>query len=145
MLHITNTDKQAFEVSAALHTYLNVSNIEHISIEGLEDTKYYDELTHRTDTQLGSVVINEEIDRVYQTKKKNITLHDADVQTEIHSKGSSSLVVWNPYKEKSHAMADMSDSGYETMVCLETANAREDTRLIEAGETHSLGVVYRQN
>ncbi|HIP51335.1 MAG TPA: D-hexose-6-phosphate mutarotase, partial [Campylobacterales bacterium] len=37
-----NTDTQAFEITQALHSYFNVSNIENVSIEGLENSIYYD-------------------------------------------------------------------------------------------------------
>ena len=59
--------------------------------------------------------------------------------------GSHSLVVWNPWVEKSKQMADMSDDGYKIMVCLETSNAREDARVLQAGETHVLKAIISQN
>jgi len=55
------------------------------------------------------------------------------------------LVVWNPWKEKSETMTDMNDDGYKTMVCLETANALKDFRIVKAGETYSLKVIISQN
>ena len=142
-MHITNTDTKPFEVSTALHTYLNISDIENVEIVGLDNTEYYDDLTKSTGRQQGNLRIHAEIDSVYQNKHSSITLLDSDREIGITSEGSASLVVWNPWKEKSIAMADMSDDGYKTMLCLETANAREDSRVIESGQTHSMGVTYR--
>ena len=59
--------------------------------------------------------------------------------------GSKSLVVWNPWKEKSETMIDMSDDGYESMVCLETANALKDFQIVKSGEVFSLKVVIKQS
>lgn len=144
-LYITNTDKQSFDITTALHTYLNVSNIQNIQVKGLEGAKYYDVLTQSTETQKDALTINAEIDRVYQTNGQNITLYDGTSITDIVSTSAHSLVVWNPWKEKAHTMPDMMNEGYQTMVCLETANAREDMRVIKVGETYSLSVVYIQN
>jgi len=69
-------------------------------------------------------------------------LKDINSTTHIESKGSKSLVVWNPWKEKSKIMKDMCNDGYKTMLCLETANAREDARWIEPLQTHRLDVTY---
>jgi len=143
-LHITNTDTKPFDVSMALHTYLNISDIENVEVVGLDGTVYYDALTQNIQRQEGNLDIHAEIDRVYQHKQASIALLDSDSEISITSKGSESLVVWNPWKEKSIAMADMADDGYRTMLCLETANARDDSRVIEAGQTHSMGVVYGQ-
>ena len=143
-IHISNTGTKPFEVSTALHTYLSISDIENVEVVGLDGTEYYDALTTSTQRQQGKLSIYAEIDRVYQSKQSSMKLLDKDREIRITSEGSESLVVWNPWKEKSIAMADMSDDGYKTMLCLETANARDDSRVIEVGQTHSLSVVYEQ-
>jgi len=143
-MHIINTDTKSFEVSTALHTYLNISDIENVEVVGLDGSEYYDALTKSTKRQEGNLSIHTEIDRVYHHKQKSITLLDTSRKIGIISEGSGSLVIWNPWKEKSIAMADMSDDGYRTMLCLETANTHEDSRVIEVGQMHSIDVVYEQ-
>jgi len=141
-LHINNIGMKPFKVSTALHTYLAISNVDSVLIEGLEDTPYYDALTNKISTYDAPLEIDKEIDRVYSTNAEHVILKDVTSSTRIESKGSNSLVVWNPWKEKSKSMLDMCDDSYETMLCLETANAREDTRWIEPSNTHSLYVTY---
>jgi D-hexose-6-phosphate mutarotase len=51
--------------------------------------------------------------------------------------------VWNPWIDKSIAMADFGDDEYHQMLCVETANAADDARQIEPGTTHTLAVTYR--
>ncbi len=140
-LIITNTDTKSFEISTALHTYINISNIKNIHIEGLENRRYYDSLAQKELVQEGSVVIREEVDRVYFETSKNIFLYDKNRIIKIQQEGSNSMVVWNPWSEKSSQMTDMTPNSYETMVCLETANALEDARVIQPNETHILKVI----
>jgi len=142
-LNITNMDKKDFKISTALHAYFDISDIKNISIEGLLGQSYYDALTQKMYMQDNDLSIQAEIDRVYQMSDNSITLHDIDKKITIISRNSNSLVVWNPSVKKSNKMIDMADDGYKTMICLETANAREDSRIVGVGETHSLAVTYK--
>lgn len=144
-LHIKNEDTKPFELSTALHTYLAVSDIHTLGIEGLEDILYYDALTKKEYTQNVVLKIDKEIDRIYKTSAEDVILKDINTSISLHSKGSDSLVLWNPWKEKSKTMTDMSEDSYQTMLCLETANTREDTRILEPYAKHSISVTYKQS
>ena len=140
-----NCDTEAFEITQALHTYFKVSNIQNISIEGLENTIYYDSLNNELAKQHKSLSIEEEVDRVYFDTSSKITLVDGERRIELNQEGSKSLVIWNPWIEKAKAMADMTDEGYETMICMETANALKDFRIIKPNELHILEVSINQD
>lgn len=140
-LTTTNTDTKPFEISTALHTYFSISDINTISVKGLDAKAYYNALNGDTYMQHGDIVIEEEVDRVYFDASETITLLDGDFKVNIHQEGSNSLVVWNPWIEKSKQMTDMSDDGYKSMVCLETSNAREDTRTLDVNESHVLKTI----
>ena len=139
-----NSDTEAFEITQALHSYFNVSNISSVSVKGLENTIYYDSLDKQLGKQHGVLKIEEEVDRVYFDASSKITLVDNEREIELNQKGSNSLVVWNPWIEKAQQMADMQDDGYETMVCLETANALKDFVLLAPDEVHVLKVTVSQ-
>ncbi len=143
-LNVTNTDTKPFEISTALHTYLSVSDIDNISIKGLENRTYYDALEGKNFIQDGDIFIQEEVDRVYVTPSEMITLLDGDTKVNLQQEGSNSLVVWNPWIEKSKQMADMTEDGYRTMVCLETSNAQEDSRVLKPNESHVLRAIISQ-
>jgi glucose-6-phosphate 1-epimerase len=53
--------------------------------------------------------------------------------------GSASVVVWNPWQDKAARLADLPDEGWHDFVCIEAANAGEDSRLLQAGDSHTLG------
>lgn len=140
-----NCDTKSFTITSALHSYFAVSYIGYVSVQGLENIKYWDSLTNDTKIQKGSIRISEEVDRVYQKTTGSQQLHDSDRTIQIASEGSSSTVVWNPWKDKSMRMADMQDDAYRTMLCIETANALEDARKLASGEEHTLRAMLTES
>lgn len=140
-LHVTNKDTKPFEISTALHTYFAVPDIHTVSIKGLDHCFYFDALKSDTLMQYGDVRIQEEVDRVYSNPSETISLLQNDHSVQLKQEGSNSLVVWNPWIEKSKQMTDMPDDGYKSMVCLETSNAREDARTLNVNESHELKAI----
>jgi glucose-6-phosphate 1-epimerase len=61
----------------------------------------------------------------------------------ITATGSRSTVVWNPWIEKAEKMGDFEPDGYLRMVCVETANAADDTVNVAPGQKHVLAAQYR--
>ncbi len=137
-----NIDTRAFTITSALHAYLNVSDIRQVEIEGLEGTRCFDKVSSQKYNVDSPLRINQEFDRVFQNVHYPILLRDADRTVKIHGHGSNSAIVWNPWKEKCAAMADMPRNGYKTMVCVEVANALDDARTIEPGKTHCLKAIF---
>ena len=140
-LTTTNCDQKSFEITSALHSYFAVSDIQKISIAGLENTPYLDSLTNIREVQEGRVRIDREVDRIYQPVEWPLILHDRDRTVIVESEGSASAVVWNPWIDKCARMGDMHDRAYTTMVCIETANVLDDARTLEPGAEHTLKVV----
>jgi len=139
-LTTVNKDSQAFKFTQALHTYFNISNVKNISINGLENKPYLDAVTNEKHIQDGELHIDKEVDYVYQDVDKDITLKDENRDIKIQNEGSSSCVVWNPWIEKSKRMSGMKDDSYPEFVCIETANAFDDYKILESGESHTLKV-----
>jgi glucose-6-phosphate 1-epimerase len=52
--------------------------------------------------------------------------------------GSLSTVVWNPWIGKTAGMSDMEPGDWQGMVCVETANAADNTLTLAPGESHKL-------
>ena len=133
-----NCDVHPFEISAALHSYFAVEDVEKVHVEGFAGKSYFDNLTGEEHTQQGYITVFEEVDRVYRKVEYPLTLQDQARTLHIDAQGSSSAVVWNPWIEKCTAMADMEDDAYKTMLCIETANAPGDARMLAPGEEHTL-------
>lgn len=138
-----NLDEKEFMITEALHTYLGVSDIKDVKIKGLEDKVYIDTLTDTNTVQKSAVVINSECDRVYFDVEKELSLVDVEKTISLNTVGSSSAVVWNPWIKKGSKMSGMKADAYKEFVCIETTNAFDDFRVIQAGESHTLGVTLR--
>jgi len=140
-LKTTNFDDKPFIITQALHTYFNISHISNVSIKGLDKKPYLDALVMKEKRQNGDITFNQEVDRVYQEVNNEISLKDKSRIIKIKNEGSLSVVVWNPWIDKCKRMSAMSDDSYKTMVCIESANAFDDKRIIEPNEAHTLEVV----
>ncbi len=136
-----NLDDQPFTITQALHTYFEVSNINDVKITGLEEKPYFDALTTKGCVQKDAIIFEQEVDRVYQEVQDAVFLKDATRSIQINNQGSSSVVVWNPWIEKTKRMSAMNDDAYKTMVCIESANALDDERSIQAQENHTITAI----
>jgi len=140
-LTTVNKDKKSFTITQALHSYFQISDISNIAIQGLNQKPYLDALSGIIHHQDGDVTFDKEVDRVYQEVDANIVLKDTDRSIELEHSGSSSSVIWNPWIEKGKRMSGMSDDAYKEFVCIETANAYGDFKVLEPGESHTLKAV----
>ncbi len=136
-----NCDEKAFAITSALHSYFAVWDIDDVYIEGLDKTRYFDSLTEESVVQKGNVRIAGEVDRIYQKVHYPLTIHDRERTVHIDAQGSSSAVVWNPWKEKCESMGDMKDDAYRTMLCIETANVLDDARTLQPGDEHTVTAI----
>ncbi len=137
-LTTTNLDDKSFEITQALHSYFNISNISNVKVKGLETKPYLNALNSEQCVQDGDIVFEEEIDRVYQEVSNGIELIDKNRTINIKNEGSSSVVVWNPWIEKAKRMSAMRDDAYKEFVCIESANAFEDFVVLEPTQIHTL-------
>lgn len=140
-LKTTNLDDKSFSITQALHTYFSVSHISDVAIKGLDNKPYLDALTWKNEVQKGDITFNQEVDRVYQEVDSEIVLSDKNRTIHIKNDGSSSAVVWNPWIEKCGRMSAMKKDAYESMLCIESANAFDDFKVIKPQESHTLEAV----
>jgi glucose-6-phosphate 1-epimerase len=61
----------------------------------------------------------------------------------VTATGSRSTVIWNPWIEKAERLGDFEPGGHQGMVCVETANAADDTVSLGPGQEHVLAAQYR--
>lgn len=143
-LKTINLDKQTFSISQALHSYFKVGNIDDVSIDGFDGLPMVSKVGEGGNfVRKGIIAIDREVDEVYQQANGDASIADASLKRRIviSKKGSASSVVWNPWIDKSKRMADFPDDGYKTMVCVETANAMDDSRTIPAGGEHEITAI----
>lgn len=138
-----NHSDQAITLGQALHTYFNINDVSQTTITGLDGRDYLDKTDDfKRKSQTGPITINSEVDRVYLKTADDITIDDGQRKILIKKQGSHSTVVWNPWQKIAEKMADLGQDGYRHMVCVESANAAEDTVSIQPGKSHTLLVTY---
>ncbi len=140
-LKAINLCRNPFDYTAALHSYFNVSDIQNVSVLGLENRTYLDQLDNmESKVQEGPVIFNAELDNIYYDTRDTCRLIDTGFDREIivEKEGSASTVVWNPWIDKSKRMSDFGDEEYHNMVCIETANAGPDVITLNPGGHYKL-------
>jgi D-hexose-6-phosphate mutarotase len=50
--------------------------------------------------------------------------------------------VWNPWKAKAAALADLGDEEWQHFVCIEQANAARNAQTLEPGQSHLFRANY---
>ncbi|KAK7850010.1 putative glucose-6-phosphate 1-epimerase [Quercus suber] len=134
---VRNINGKPFSFSFAYHTYLSVSDISEVRIEGLETLDYLDNLCQRERfTEQGDAITFEsEMDRVYLSSPNVIAVLDHEKKRTyvIRKEGLPDSAVWNPWDKKSKSMVDFGDEEYKQMLCVDGA-AIEKPITLKPGE-----------
>ncbi|KAL9242281.1 hypothetical protein vseg_016298 [Gypsophila vaccaria] len=134
---VRNTDTKPFTFTFAYHTYLSVSDISEVRVEGLETLDYLDNMQNKERfTEQGDAITFEgELDKIYLSTPTKIAIldHERKRTFVIRKDGLPDAVVWNPWDKKSKAMADFGDEEYRHMLCVEAA-AIEKPIVLKPGE-----------
>ena len=138
----TNRDTKEFLITQAFHTYFQLQNIEETVIEGLEGIKFLDTLHDKESSENEVLKITAETDRIYSGVKEDIFLKTAKRTVVIHTENSNSAIVWNPWLEKCSKMSAIRPEAYKEFVCIESANALNDFRVLKPNDVDSLSVTY---
>lgn len=120
----TNMSERPATITAALHSYLNIADIHQTEIHGVAG-RYIDKLRNSQTFEQGTpYLITGETDRIHLKDDSNyfdrISIA-APICTNIQQQGHDSVVIWNPWEDKSQSMPDMQDDGYLQMLCIEAA------------------------
>ena len=119
---VHNTGAAALSFTLALHSYLRVSDIAGVRLEGLDGQPVWDSVTERHARQAGLPHFTQEFDRVFQAAAGPLVLSDAARQLRIaQSPNFGQTVVWNPGLSRCATLADMPPDGYQHMLCVEAA------------------------
>lgn len=124
-LMIQNNSEQAFQYSAALHSYFAVSSPENVQIPALNNTVFDDKLTAEHSAGEQKTRCAGAVDRIYHSTKKMQIIDPKWQRTiNIESKNTRQWVLWNPGKNVAETMTDIHLNGENEYVCLEAANTQ---------------------
>lgn len=138
-LVVTNTSDSVFEFEEALHTYLAVSDVRQIRIEGLDGVDYFCNVTKTYPTQHGDARFDGEFDRVFETGGP-IRVIDPGWNRilEVTRTGSANSIIWNPWAQVASELADFGNDEWTDMVCVEGGNVRQNAIRLEPGASHAM-------
>lgn len=129
-LHAENTGDTPWPFAAALHTYLAVSELPQVRLQGLEGHRFIDRL-------LGGETLEDhpekrfhgEIDRIYANVRGDLLLRDGPRRLRIDAQDMPDTVLWNPGPESCAKLADMPTDGWRHMLCVEGGRILEPITL----------------
>jgi len=130
-LQVRNSGARDFAFTAALHTYLSVSDIAAIRLDGLAGGAYVDRANNDAPGRetAASLTVTQEIDRVYTDVAPPLRLTDKSRVLEISQTGFRDCVIWNPGPQRTARMADMEPDGYRRMFAVEAATVAHPATL----------------
>lgn len=138
-----NLGETSLSISQALHSYFAVSDIRHVTVEGLHGCHYIETLEDwQQREQNGALHFCGETDRIYLNPPAQLSILDPAWQRRIHllSRGSQSAVVWNPWTDKAQRLSQFAHDAWPGMLCIEHANVMADILTVAPGEQQWLEV-----
>jgi glucose-6-phosphate 1-epimerase len=140
-LALSNTGTAPLRFEEALHTYYRVGGAEAIRINGLDGVAYLDNTdANREKRQQGDIVFTAQTDRAYLDTTHAVEILDPILRRRIRldKKNSRTTVVWNPWIEGAHSLADLADDEWRTMACVEASNIRAYAVDLAPGQQHTM-------
>lgn len=140
----TNVGNQSITIGQALHSYFAVGDVRDVVVKGLEGCDYLDKPKQFLRcNQLGNIHFSGEVDRVYIDTTAKLAIVDTHRTLHIAKQGSQTTIVWNPGEKVANTMGDLGENGHLKMLCVESANAANDTVTLAIGESTELSVTYQ--
>lgn len=128
-----NLNGYDLSITEAFHTYFSVSQADGIQINGLEQSRVLNKLTHAAPCQQSDpLVIASPLDNVYLNQTGRVRFEDKGWKRTIviDKNHSDSSVVWNPGPEGVKSFADMKDDAWQSMLCVESGNVLDNAVLV---------------
>ncbi len=120
-LEVENRGDDAFDFSAALHTYLRVDDLADAAVEGLQGCDYEDSANggtlHRQHDR--QVAFDGETDRIYGDVVAPLALVDGGHRLDIRHEGFADAIVWNPGERLAAGITDLAPGEHAHFVCVE--------------------------
>jgi D-hexose-6-phosphate mutarotase len=134
-----NRSEKTMQIGQALHSYLYVQDITKITLFGLENTPFIDQLDNdRVKTEQHPLHFTRKLDRIYIPTTAACEIHDPLLKRRvvIQKSNSKATTVWNPWSE--NGLHDLPADTYRHFVCIEAVNTKQATQTLQPGESCSL-------
>jgi len=143
-LIVTNTGQIPFSFEEALHTYFRVSQVETVSIRGLDQISYLDNIdANRRKNQSGDLSFTAKTDNAYIDVHSPAELIDPTLGRRIRTEkvNSATTVVWNPWQEGAASLGDLGNTEWRRFACVEASNILGSAIFLGPGQEHSMKAI----
>lgn len=140
-LTVTNRGAATLRLEEALHAYFHVGRVDEVRLRGLENLRYLDKTeANREKIQDGRLAIAAETDRIFLNARDAVEIEDRSLGRRIRivKEQSATTVVWNPWRQKAQALADLGDDDWMRMVCVEVSNVSPLGIVLEPAREHTM-------
>jgi len=137
---------ETVEFEGCLHTYFQVSDVDAISLTGLENAPFDDFAFGaggaRRAAENKTLRITQETNRVYPDNTATVEIRDEKLKRIIRVEkfNSKSTVVWNPWTTQKMP-EDFDQAEHRQMVCVESGNVKQNKSILPPGQSVALKVV----
>jgi glucose-6-phosphate 1-epimerase len=131
-------------IEEALHTYFAVGDAASVRIAGLDEVTFLDNMDgNRSKVQQGDVVYTQPTDSAYLRTTAPVELIDPVLRRRIRTTKHNSMttVVWNPWQTGAAALADLGDTEWQKMACVEASNIMDYAVTVSPGKQHTMTAV----
>jgi glucose-6-phosphate 1-epimerase len=141
-----NLSEETVRFTQALHTYFKVGDATKVNVTGFDGLTYQDKFDDfNVHTQVGDWHLNGprdpgRSDRIYMNTGNRFEMTDPVLarKTVIETKGSRTLVAWNPGAVMVKNLPDVPEHGWRDYVCLEVANCGAEVIELGPEDSHVL-------
>ncbi len=144
-----NAGDEPFTITQGLHAYFKIGDPAQTHVLGLDGCRYLDKAADAppdaAGVQSGSLGLEAEVNRIYESVPQCLTIEDKALsrRIRIESHNSHTCVVWNPWIVGSRSMPDLDDEDYRRFVCVETVNAASEVIRVAPRQEVRIGAEYR--
>ena len=134
-----NTSDKNMMITQALHSYFYIEDITNIEIKGVENTTFIDQLDeNKVKIETSALQFTQKLDRIYIPTTSTCEIADPLLKRKliIEKEHSNTTTIWNPWEE--NGLHDLPNEKYKKFVCIEAVNAKEDSQILQPGQTYSL-------
>ena len=145
-LHVTNTGTTSFRFEEALHSYFRVSQAESVSIRGLDQVAFLDNVDgNRRKIQFGDLILTGKTDNAYIDVPGPAELIDPAWHRKVRTEkvNSATTVVWNPWQEGANSLGDLGNDEWREFVCVEASNILGSAITLAPGQEHRMQAIIR--
>ena len=137
-LTTTNTGRAPFSYMDALHTYIAVSDVRHVRVEGLDGAPFMHSTRKHRGVQTGPILFDGEVNHIHTPHEGPVVVQDPGSRRAIvaDKDGSLATVIWNPGESGGSAMKDVGPHWSE-FACVEAATCADSQILLLPGTSHT--------